>query len=127
MFAIPCIKAVDGDEGAAIVFNACLLRLMQRRRHQIAAEGDDEKSIIAWKLAAFQQAVLYRVGLLHGQIGWFFTLENPAGVNAGQPVSFCKAASVDSSASACFPARKAAPVVGKKSEDSAIALDRPAR
>jgi hypothetical protein len=64
MFAIPCVKAVDGDEGAANVFNGCLLRLMARRKHLIAAEGDGEKSMIAWKLAAFQQAVLYRVVML---------------------------------------------------------------
>src|ERR1700726_3360728 len=64
MFSLPCVKAVDGDEWAAVVFNACLLRLMGRRKHQIAAEGDYRKSKIAWKLAAFQQAVIYRVVML---------------------------------------------------------------
>jgi hypothetical protein len=64
MFAIPCVKAVRGDERAAIVFNACLLRLMQRRKQQLAAEGGDESSLVAWKMATFQQDILHRVVML---------------------------------------------------------------
>jgi hypothetical protein len=63
---------VRGDEGAAIVFNECLLRLIHLRKHQLAAEGGDESSFVAWKMATFQQDALHRVVMLAqgGSNGW---------------------------------------------------------
>jgi hypothetical protein len=71
MFSIPCVGATH--EGPAIVFNACLLRLMHLRKPQIAAPvGDNNKSRTLWKLANFQQGSLYRVVMLGqgGSNGW---------------------------------------------------------
>jgi hypothetical protein len=71
MFSIPSVGAAH--EGAAIVFNECLLRLMHLRQHQVSATGaDNNVSRIGWKLAIFQQGSLYRVVMLAqgGSSGW---------------------------------------------------------
>jgi hypothetical protein len=68
VFSLPRIAAVQGHErlheGAAIVFNECLLRLMHMRKQRIEAGGNDERSTLVWKLAEFQQSILYRIVML---------------------------------------------------------------
>jgi hypothetical protein len=64
MFDIERIRAVRGDFGAGIVLNECLLRLMHPRKQRIEASTDSERSFAAWKLALFQQSILYRAVIL---------------------------------------------------------------
>ncbi len=45
-------------------FNACLERLRNRRKTEIAVDGPLVESKTAWKCAVLQQALLYRVTML---------------------------------------------------------------
>jgi hypothetical protein len=45
-------------------FNACLRRLMNRRKSEVAVSGPLVESKTAWKCAVLQQALLYRVTML---------------------------------------------------------------
>ncbi|HTV29035.1 MAG TPA: hypothetical protein VMF32_14715 [Xanthobacteraceae bacterium] len=42
-------------------YNACLVRLMARRKPEVAVEGPLVESKTAWKLATLQQSLLYRI------------------------------------------------------------------
>jgi hypothetical protein len=65
----------DADEEAAErigVINDALTRLAARRMERIAVEGRFLQSKIAWKVAAYNQAILYRVvALAHGEAPTF--------------------------------------------------------
>jgi hypothetical protein len=45
-------------------FNACLLRLIDRRKSEVVVSGPLTESKAAWKCAVLQQALLYRVTML---------------------------------------------------------------
>jgi hypothetical protein len=63
-FDISSVQAIDGDTKAANEFNQCLGHLAAARKSRIEVRDDYARSKIAWKLAGYQQAVLYRVVML---------------------------------------------------------------
>jgi hypothetical protein len=63
-FSRAAVDAAGGDWEAASDNNAVLARLQARRRDVVAREGGPLRAKVAWKVAVFEQAVLYRVVLL---------------------------------------------------------------
>jgi hypothetical protein len=55
------IDAIGAERSDAEQFNAVLARLFQRRKPNIAIDGERAKSKLAWKAATYAEAVLYRV------------------------------------------------------------------
>src|SRR5438132_1385850 len=67
--AIPEGFVADGEIGEraandVVVFNAILARLRERRLTEIEISGPLLKSMLAWRIATYQQPVLYRVVML---------------------------------------------------------------
>ena len=56
---------IDHDDAQDIqAFNSTLVRLRERRLTEITISGPLLKSKLAWKIATYQQSVLYRVVML---------------------------------------------------------------
>jgi hypothetical protein len=57
-------------------FNAALVRLKERRKEKIVVEGPFSESKLAWKIATYQQSILYRIVMLAAGCALNWNLKN---------------------------------------------------
>src|ERR1700730_9808776 len=64
-FSRDAVDCSDGEDWSKVErYNACLERLLARRRSEVVVEGALAESKTTWRCAVLQQALLYRITML---------------------------------------------------------------